>query len=54
MENLGREELINLLYAYDTYIKDIVDDLPLHMIDRVPVSISEFFDNEYEFYRGLD
>lgn len=47
IENLGRGELINLLYAYDTYIKDIVDDLPLHMIDRVPVTISEFYNNDY-------
>lgn len=54
LENLSREELIKLLLAYDLYIKGIVEDLPLHMIDRVPVSINEFFYNDFEYYRGLE
>lgn len=45
---LSKEELIKLLYAYDEYIKDIVDDLPLEKVDRVPVCISEFYQNDYQ------
>lgn len=49
---LSKEELVELLCAYDNYIKDVVEDLPLEKIDRVPVCIDEFYQNDFEFYRN--
>lgn len=48
MKNLSREELLELLNEYDKYIIDVVDDLPLQYVDRVPVCVGEFYDNEFQ------
>lgn len=53
LRNLSKDELLDLLSAYDKYIKDIIEDLPLAYIDRVPVCINEFYNNDYSYYRNL-
>ena len=48
MNNLTKDQLLVLIDEYDNYISGIIDDLPLHLVDRVPVSISEFYYNDHE------
>lgn len=45
IEYLDKEELLNLLGYYNNYIVDFFDT---HERDMQPVSIYEYFDNEYQ------
>ena len=45
---MSKEQLIELIIAYDNYIKDFDEDLQI--LDRVPICISEYIDNEFEVY----
>lgn len=46
LEQMTQEQLIELIIAYDNYIKDFDEDF--QDLDRTPVCVSEFLDNEYE------
>ena len=50
MESLSKEELLDLLIAYDKYIQEANDDNK-YAEGWFPVCIEEFYDNDYEFYR---
>ena len=50
MESLSKEELLDLLIAYDKYIQEANDD-NRYAEGWFPVCIEEFYDNDYEFYR---
>lgn len=43
IDNLNREELLDLLYCYDEYVQGVVD-----RGDGVPVCVDEYYDNEYQ------
>ena len=45
IELLDREDLLNLLGHYSNYVVEFYDN---HDKDMTPVSIYEFFDNEYQ------
>lgn len=48
IKDLTKKELLQLLKAYNKYILGIVEDLPLHVVDRVPVTVLEFFENDFQ------
>lgn len=48
MENLTRGELLDLLGAYNDYVMDFYEE---HDLGMCPVSIYEFYDNEYQMYK---
>ena len=50
MDQLSKEELLDLLYAYDKYIQEANDD-NRYAEGWYPVCIEEFYDNDYEFYK---
>ncbi|MCK9545033.1 MAG: hypothetical protein M0R03_23705, partial [Novosphingobium sp.] len=43
-----KDELIDLLIEYNQYILDFEDDFNSVILDRTPVCVMEFFDNEYQ------
>lgn len=45
-----KEQLIDLIIAYDNYIKDFDEDF--QYLDRTPICISEYLTNEYAIMRG--
>ena len=45
IENLSKEELLNFIKAYNNYVIETLDNGY-----GEPVSIYEFFDNDYEYY----
>ena len=45
MEDLTKQELLELLKAYDDYIQDANDG------DFYPVCMSEFYQNDLEFWK---
>ena len=47
-ENLEKKELLRIMRAYDKYIKDFFE-IEEHE-DMTPVSLDEFYDNEYDYY----
>lgn len=49
IDNLTKPELINLLDAYDKYIQEANDDNK-YVDGWYPVSIEEFYNNDYVFY----
>ena len=50
MDKLTKEELIDLIFAYDRYIQEANEENKYE--DRwYPVCINEFLDNDYEFYK---
>ena len=51
LKQMSKEELIKLIVAYDNYIKDFDEDF--QNLDRVPVCVNEFLDNEFgDEYEG--
>lgn len=48
MKNLNKEELLDLIYAYDRYIQDNAENNESFGTDWMPVCINEFYDNEYQ------
>ena len=49
LENLGKEELINLIIHYDQYIS-VDHEEEFVVLDRCPVCVAEFIDYEWEMY----
>ena len=45
--NLGEEQCLELLYSYDNYIKDNIENNEEFGKSWVPVGVEEFFDNEF-------
>ena len=50
MEDLSKEELLELLAAYDKYIQEANDE-DKYSEGWYPVCINEFYDNDFEFYK---
>ena len=48
MEDLSKEELLDLIKAYNNYVMDFMEECDLGMC---PVSIYEFYDNEYQLMK---
>ena len=46
-DNISKEELMDLLIAYDKYIQDANDD-DSYAKGWYPVCINEFYDNEFQ------
>ena len=53
LKELNKEELVELLEAYDEYIQD-ANDGQLYLDGFYPVCISEFYQNDFEFWRVND
>ena len=51
LEQLNQEELRELLIAYDDYIQDANDGDRYRGGDFYPVCISEFYMNDFEFWK---
>lgn len=47
LESLNQEELLDLISAYDDYIQE-ANDMDFYSNGWKPVSISEFYMNEYQ------
>lgn len=47
---LNKEELIELIKAYDGYIQD-ANDGELYSDEWKPVCINEFYENDFEFWK---
>lgn len=51
---LSRDELIELIKAYNSYIQD-ANDGELYSDGWKPVCVNEFYDNDFEFWKdGTD
>lgn len=48
LQKLNKNELIDLLVAYNDYILDFDEDFQSVPLDRTPVCIPEFMDNEWK------
>lgn len=48
LNGLNKDELIDLLMAYNDYILDFDEDFQSVPLDRTPVCVMEFYDNEYQ------
>lgn len=48
MENLDREELLNFIKAYNDYVIDFFEE---HDLGMCPISVYEFYDNEYQLMK---
>lgn len=48
MEDLSREELLDFIKAYNNYIINFMEE---HDIGMCPISIYEFYDNEYQLMK---
>lgn len=46
LEDLDKDKLINFIKEYNNYILDFNEDF--QGLDRIPVCINEFFENEYK------
>jgi hypothetical protein len=51
VEDLTKQELLELLNAYDDYIQDTNDGDRYRGGDFYPVCISEFYQNDLEFWK---
>lgn len=51
LEELSKEELVELINAYDDYIQDANDGDRYGGGDFYPVCINEFYQNDFEFWR---
>lgn len=51
MEDLTKQELVELLNAYDDYIQDANDGDRYKGGDFYPVCIEEFYQNDFEYWR---
>ena len=45
MEDLNKEELLDFIKAYNTYVIDFMEE---HDFGMCPISVYEFYDNEYQ------
>lgn len=49
MEKLSREELLDLIKAYNDYVIEFFEE---HDLGMCPISVYEFYDNEYQIMLG--
>lgn len=52
LKQLDKEELIDLIIAYNDYILDFDEEFNSVVLDRIPICVMEFYDNEYKELRG--
>lgn len=48
LKQLDKEELIDLIIAYNDYILDFDEEFNSVVLDRIPICVMEFYDNEYQ------
>jgi len=48
LKQLDKEELIDLIMAYNDYILDFDEEFNSVVLDRIPICVMEFYDNEYK------
>lgn len=48
LKQLDKEELIDLIIAYNDYILDFDEEFNSVVLDRIPICVMEFYDNEYK------
>ena len=48
LKQLDKEELIDLIIAYNNYILDFDEEFNGVVLDRIPICVMEFYDNEYK------
>lgn len=48
MENLDKEELLDFIKAYNTYVINFMEE---HDFGMCPISVYEFYDNEYQILK---
>ena len=48
MEDLSKEELLDLIKAYNDYVMDFMEE---HDFGMCPISVYEFYDNEYQLMK---
>ena len=48
LKQLDKEELIDLIMAYNDYILDFDEEFNSVVLDRIPICVMEFYDNEYQ------
>jgi hypothetical protein len=48
MEDLSKEELLDLIKAYNDYVIDFFEE---HDLGMYPISVYEFYDNEYQLMK---
>jgi hypothetical protein len=51
LKQLDKEELIDLIMVYNDYILDFDEEFNSVALDRTPVCVMEFYDNEYKELR---
>lgn len=49
MEKLSKEELLDLIKAYNDYVIEFFEE---HDLSMCPISVYEFYDNEYQIMLG--
>ena len=54
LANLSKTELINIIRSYDKYIIDYMEEHGLCADGCCPVCFGEFYDNEYQEYKGTN
>lgn len=50
LEDLSKEELLEFIKEYNNYVVDFYEE---HDLGDIPVCVSEFYYNEYQFINDL-